>query len=70
MYYNYDCSTGLPELIQTDFYRFQKIIINILSIAIKQTERGHIRVSATKQEVDKIKFIFEDTGIGMTNAQM
>ena len=76
LYFNYDSSagsgTGLPEKIRTDPGRFQKMLIKILSVSIKYTERGHIRVSAQKivEEATgqaKIKFIIEDTGVGMTN---
>jgi len=44
LYYIYDSS--LPEKIQTDLKRFQKILIKILSVSIKYTERGQIKVSA------------------------
>ena len=44
LYYNYD--SCLPEKIRTDQKRFQKILIKILSVSIKYTERGHIKVSA------------------------
>lgn len=44
LYYIYDSS--LPEKIRTDLKRFQKILIKILSVSIKYTERGQIKVSA------------------------
>jgi signal transduction histidine kinase len=44
LYYIYDSS--LPEKIRTDQKRFQKILIKILSVSIKYTERGQIKVSA------------------------
>jgi signal transduction histidine kinase len=44
LYYIYDSS--LPEKILTDQKRFQKILIKILSVSIKYTERGQIKVSA------------------------
>lgn len=34
-------------------------------------EKGHIKISASRDyEHNKLKFMFEDTGIGMTNEQM
>jgi signal transduction histidine kinase len=44
LYYIYDSS--LPEKIRTDQKRFQKILIKIISVSIKYTERGQIKVSA------------------------
>jgi signal transduction histidine kinase len=44
LYYIYDSS--LPDKILTDQKRFQKILIKILSVSIKYTERGQIKVSA------------------------
>ena len=44
LYYIYDSS--LPEKIRTDQKRFQKILIKIISVSIKYTESGQIKVSA------------------------
>jgi signal transduction histidine kinase len=50
LYYSYDSQGGnvsaLPEKIRTDHSRFQKMLIKILSVSIKYTERGQIKVSA------------------------
>ena len=50
------------------------MLIKILSVSIRYTERGNIKISAKKIKDEagcpKIKFLIEDTGAGMTNAQI
>ncbi|ACP20942.1 hypothetical protein Aasi_1629 [Candidatus Amoebophilus asiaticus 5a2] len=56
--------------IQGDPERFKMILINLISNAIKFTEKGHIKISFQTQAVDsthvELVIRVEDTGIGMT----
>ncbi|HEV2179429.1 MAG TPA: ATP-binding protein, partial [Gemmatimonadaceae bacterium] len=52
-------------VLETDDARVAQILRNLLSNAIKFTERGEIRVSATREIGDVIRFDVRDTGIGI-----
>jgi len=60
---------NIPNNLIGDEARIRQMIINILSNAVKFTEKGHIIMSITsdKREDDKIwiKIAIEDTGIGI-----
>ncbi len=62
----------IPENIRTDPTRLRQILINLVSNAIKFTERGHVRVDIRMgQDLSRQRLEFEvsDTGIGMTEEQ-
>ncbi|TMO53909.1 histidine kinase [Pseudoalteromonas phenolica] len=58
-----DAYFGSPE-------RIRQVLTNLLSNAIKFTEHGTVKVSVEPQENNIINFVIEDTGIGMTQAQL
>lgn len=65
-----DCSSNVPSVLIGDRYRLYRILINLVSNAIKFTIEGKIKliVKNVKQKGHKeviIKFIVEDTGIGI-----
>jgi signal transduction histidine kinase len=51
--------------LTTDEGKLSQILRNLISNAIKFTERGEIRVSATMSEDDTIVFSVTDTGVGI-----
>ena len=58
----------LPTQIRTDPVRVRQCLINLISNAIKFTEKGHVYVDVSLQELDYkpyIRFDIEDTGIGI-----
>ena len=58
----------LPAQIRTDFVRLRQCLINLIGNSIKFTEKGHVYVNVSVQEVDEkpyIRFDVEDTGIGI-----
>jgi CHASE2 domain-containing sensor protein/CheY-like chemotaxis protein len=70
---------NIPSFIVADEKRLRQVIINLLGNAIKFTDRGGVTLrvdllpetaatSATSS--GKIRFQIEDTGIGMTDAQL
>ena len=68
-----DLIIDLPEhaiALKGDPERFKIVLINLISNAIKFTEKGHIKISLQTQTVDsshvQLAICMEDTGIGMT----
>ncbi|HEY8936524.1 MAG TPA: response regulator [Cyclobacteriaceae bacterium] len=56
---------GLPEAVRTDEQRLDQIIKNLMSNAIKFTEKGSIRVSIEREDENNISLSVKDTGIGI-----
>ena len=73
-----DIDKGLQEHLYGDQDHIRQILTNLLDNAIKYTEQGHIalRVSGGLEERDdgekrvNLKFIVEDTGLGIRNADL
>jgi signal transduction histidine kinase/CheY-like chemotaxis protein len=64
-----DISHELPQKLYGDELRLKQILNNMLSNAIKYTEKGHVILSvshATENDDVSLFFIIEDTGQGMT----
>lgn len=63
-----------PPVLCGDIHRFQQIILNILSNAVKFTNDGSIKISVSpillKNEEVRLQIIIADTGIGMTPDQL
>ena len=55
-------------LLHTDEQRLTQILRNLVSNAVKFTERGEIRVTATPAEAGLVCFSVRDTGIGVAPA--
>lgn len=66
-------SSGLPETINGDPYRFRQILLNLITNAIKFTESGAVTVTGTCkfQNPDSIQLQLEvtDTGIGIPESK-
>ncbi|MBD1911894.1 sensor histidine kinase [Leptolyngbya sp. FACHB-8] len=60
-----DCDR-IPQAIQTDPLRLQQILTNLLSNAIRYTEKGYVTVSGETLEDDCWSITVTDSGIGMT----
>ncbi len=66
----YECDESIPCGYNGDDGRIKQILINILSNAIKFTEKGYVRASITgkpgrKADEELITFCVEDTGCGI-----
>ncbi len=65
---------GMQDLICTDRFRLQQILMNLIGNAIKFTDRGEVIVSAEseKEGQDQVRVFFEvsDTGIGIPEEKM
>jgi signal transduction histidine kinase/DNA-binding NarL/FixJ family response regulator len=76
----YQADDNLPTGIQADEKRLRQVLINLLGNAVKFTDRGSVtfRVEAIAVEalgsLDSgcchLRFLVEDTGVGMTPAQL
>lgn len=59
----------LPNYVIGDITRTQRILMNIISNAIKFTDKGHIQISVNWVEKSDqkcvVQFVIEDTGIGI-----
>ena len=58
---------SLPAYIKSDPYRLQQCLINLVSNALKFTDKGHVHVKVSLQDEPSpsIRFDVEDTGIGI-----
>jgi PAS domain S-box-containing protein len=65
--------SAIPQYVIGDPTKLRQIITNIISNAVKFTDRGEVflEVSLNKQDADLIEllFIIKDTGIGMTELE-
>jgi signal transduction histidine kinase/CheY-like chemotaxis protein len=65
----------IPTLVNSDPIRLKQILANLVSNALKFTQKGHVLIkvesSTMKSEADTATFTFtvEDTGIGITQDQ-
>ena len=58
-----------PEIVETDLQRVQQILTNLLSNALKFTEKGFIGLRVATHDSQRILFTVEDTGIGIPAEQ-
>jgi len=58
-----EIASDIPAL-NTDREKLRQIILNLLGNAVKFTERGEIRISATQQN-GSFKLVVSDTGMGI-----
>ncbi len=67
--FDFEVDPQLPQGVWADEKRLRQVLINLISNAIKFTDRGRVRL---KVELigGKIRFQVEDTGVGMTPEQL
>ena len=56
-------------IIHVDPVRLRQVLNNLISNAIKFTEKGHIRFGYRQSAPDLLEFVVEDTGIGLPSEQ-
>jgi PAS domain S-box-containing protein len=62
-------SSELPEWVIGDSLRLQQILINLLTNAVKFTEKGEVSLSVLR-EGDKTLFRISDTGLGINSEDL
>jgi CheY-like chemotaxis protein/signal transduction histidine kinase/CHASE3 domain sensor protein len=60
---------GLPEAMETDNQRLGQILRNLISNAVKFTERGSVGLRVTALPGNRVAFAVRDTGIGIAEHQ-
>lgn len=63
----FEAPTGLPAL-RTDALKLSQILRNLVTNALKVTESGAVRVSATSPDASRVCFAVTDTGPGLDDA--
>ncbi|MGM0607211.1 MAG: sensor histidine kinase [Candidatus Muiribacteriota bacterium] len=67
----FEFDQNLPEYILTDLERLRQVLVNLIGNAVKFTENGHVilKIELVKKDNTakkaEIKFVVEDTGIGI-----
>ncbi|MCD6679618.1 MAG: response regulator [Burkholderiaceae bacterium] len=61
---------GVPAAIVTDSLRLAQILKNLMSNAVKFTERGRVRLQVSSLSDDRLAFAVSDTGIGLSREQL
>jgi len=60
----------IPSVLVGDPLRLGQILINLANNAIKFTEQGEVIIRVESAAPDKLRFLIQDTGIGMTQEQV
>jgi CheY-like chemotaxis protein len=56
----------VPHTVKGDPTRLRQILLNLLSNALKFTDKGEVRLSVTKGAGDELHFAVQDSGIGLS----
>ncbi|MFW0754285.1 response regulator [Pseudomonas sp. H11T01] len=60
-----ELQAGAPQMIFTDRQRLEQILKNLLSNALKFTERGNVSLTVSRHPGEGIAFTVRDSGIGI-----
>ena len=71
---NLKADTDIPHLLIGDEIRIRQCVMNLLTNAVKYTEKGEVTLDVTFEKKDEkhifLRFVVEDTGIGMKAEDM
>lgn len=70
LYFEIIYSKTVPKEFCSDSLRFEQILTNLVTNAIKFTNEGYVKLEIKGLENNKIRFSVQDTGIGMTKEQI
>jgi signal transduction histidine kinase/CheY-like chemotaxis protein/CHASE3 domain sensor protein len=60
---------GTPQNIYTDAQRLEQVLKNLLSNALKFTEKGEVVLEVSRSGEGRVAFAVRDTGIGIADSQ-
>lgn len=66
----FDYQLPVPETIYTDPVRFKQILVNLISNAIKFTDKGYVKVETACNKDGTLHIYVRDSGIGLTDEQI
>lgn len=66
IHFEMEIAEDLPPSVLGDELRLRQILLNFTGNAVKFTSQGSVRVTVQNTESAKVKFVVEDTGIGMS----
>lgn len=64
-----DTDPGLPRYVLSDVLRLRQVLVNLMSNAIKFTDRGTVSLQVSRFQ-DEIRFTVQDTGVGIDEQRM
>ncbi|MBU1331912.1 MAG: response regulator [Gammaproteobacteria bacterium] len=67
--FSVDTLAGVPQILHSDQQRVEQILKNLLSNALKFTERGGVTLTVSRQPGAGIAFAVKDSGIGIRAEQ-
>ncbi|RKP09674.1 hypothetical protein THASP1DRAFT_13950 [Thamnocephalis sphaerospora] len=67
--YMLQMAVEVPAMVVGDAHRFQEIMMNIISNALKFTARGYVNVAVWTEDADDIAAV-EDSGIGIADEKL
>lgn len=65
----YELQEGIPA-IRTDWGKLKRVLMNILSNALKFTDQGGVKLSVMSRDRGEVAFVVSDTGIGIPKDQI
>jgi signal transduction histidine kinase len=70
-----DIAPDLPAFVQVDQKRLRQVLLNVLSDAVKFTDRGRVDLrvkvlSQSKEQQVQLRFEVEDSGIGIAGEEL
>lgn len=63
--YREEVAEDLPRVVTMDEKRLRQVLLNLLGNALKFTDRGQVSLTLSRAASGKIRFVIEDTGIGI-----
>ncbi len=67
--YNFHIDDNIPQYVVGDSLRIRQVLVNIISNAVKFTEKGSVNINVREEEINTgrttLRFSVTDTGIGI-----
>jgi PAS domain S-box-containing protein len=68
--FSLDAASDLQMAVNVDERRLRQVLLNLLANAVTFTEQGAVRLSVRREQNGRLRFEVEDTGVGMSPAQL